>query len=177
MVSTVMLAACRTILDETTASFWTDAQVYAALADGQNEVIKEVLAVYKARYKLDPDTELPSELTSVGAYASGAITSSVEMIAVPAGFLWLVNAKWDHDNAGALVPCRIMTMDRGLFHYQGNTFLAATATDPIAYVGAEIAAGGHSINFLPDSTGTANYAMYFIQSPTDIAAGQNATYP
>ena len=172
-----MLAAMRTILDESSASFWTDAEAYAALADGQNEVIKELLGVYKSRYKIDPNTELPVELTSIEEYGNAAITASVEMIAAPTGFLWLMAAKWDHDNAGALVPCRILTVDRGFFHHQGNTFLAATATDPIAYVAPEVVAGGHSINFLPNSTGTANYEIYYIAAPTDIAAGTNAALP
>ena len=49
MTSTVMLAAMRTLLEEASASFWTDAECYAALADAQNEIIKELISVYKMK--------------------------------------------------------------------------------------------------------------------------------
>ena len=175
MTSTVMLAAMRTILDESSASFWTDAEAYAALADGQNEVIKEVLAVYKARRRADPNTELVEELRTLLTFESAGIAASFK--AIYTGFLYLVNANWDHDASGTEEPCRIVEMDRGQNHRESNTFLAATATDPIAYVAPEPAAGGQSINFRPVYSTTATYSLNYLKSPTDIAAGTNATLP
>ncbi len=170
-----MLRPTRTILDESSASFWTDAEIYAALADSQNEVISLFLMVYKLRRKVDPDLELPEELRTLLEYDSAGIAAS--FIAIPTGFLYLVNANWDHDATGGEKPCRIVDQDRSHNHREENTFLTASAADPIAYLGPEPIAGGQSINFRPVYSTGATYSLHYLASPDDIASGVNPTIP
>ena len=163
-----MLAAMRPILDESSASFWTDAEAYAALADGQNEVIKAFLGVYRAKRKVDPT--LPYELESLLNDNVGA----VDAVAVPSGFLELISATYDHDGTGGQVACYISNMQETQFNEE-NTFLTATANSPVAYVKSTTDAV--KINFLPALSGTPAYTYWCLVSPTDIASGQNATLP
>ena len=173
MVSTVMLAAMRTILDESSAGFWTDAECYAALADGQNEVIKELSSVYRARYKIDNSTEMSYELASLINDESSTTTTG--QVSVPTGFLWLIGAHYDHDGAIALVPCIVVSSDRGFPQNENNTFLQATTAEPHVYLAT--VSDTLKVNFIPAPSGTASYTFTFIKTPTDIASGQNAVLP
>ena len=172
MTSTVMLAALRTILDESSASFWTDAESYAALADAQNEVIKELLNVYRVKKKFDPT--LSYELESVLNEDTGTLAVDPTVLAVPTGFMELISATYDHDAGADEKPCYISSVP-DLAFTEENTFLAAAATNPRVYL--KTVSDALKLVFLPTASGSAPYTIHFIKSPTDIASGQNATLP
>lgn len=164
MTSTVMLAAVRTILDEASASFWTDAEVYAALADAQNEVIKKLLETYRQTGMIK------FELRSV--YFDD--TGTNDNISVPAGFLELIKATYDHNGTGGQEPCEILD-HRAVLEREDNSYTSATATEPVAYINST--GDALKIFFLPAKDGTPACTIYHISKPTDIASGQNATLP
>lgn len=175
-----MKSAVDTILDEVTgaSTFFTSTEIYAALTDGQNEVINKLLAIYRAKRGIDPATPLPPELASIStkAISSGA-SSAVQLYTGSfARFLELISAKWDHDNSGTKVTCKIITPAEAQFRGD-NTFLAATATDPIVWIAVDAAGGAPSIIFRPVYSTTGAYDIDFLDSPTDIAAGVNAELP
>lgn len=175
MTSAIMLAKVRTYLDESSASYWTDTEAYASLAHGQVACLDAVFTAYQQRLKADPELELPDELRTLITHDSAGIAAS--KINAPSGFMWLVNAKWDHDTSGEEEPCRVISMDRVFHHREDNTFTSATATDPIAYVAPEVSAGTQSINFLPIYSTTGTYSIYYLKYPTAIASGQEPTLP
>lgn len=164
MTSTVMLAAVRTILDEATASFWTDAEIYAALADGQNQVIEVLLTMYRQT------KDMKYELLSL----RNDNTGTSQTVAVPSGFLELLRATFDHDGTGGEEPCEILTHDEAL-RREDSTFTTATATEPIVYI--KSVSDAVTIIFLPTASGTPAFTIHFLKSPTDIASGQNPTLP
>lgn len=174
MTSTVMLAAVRTILDESSASFWTDNEIYAALADGQNEVINKLLSVYRAKRQIGPETLLPLELASISVRVVGFGAASA--VALPVGFLELIAAKWDHDNSGGKIPCRIITPSEAHF-MENNTYLVATSTDPVVWIAVDAGDGLPSIIFRPVYSTTGAYDIDYLDKPTDIASGVNAELP
>ncbi len=174
MTSTVMLAAIRTILDEASASFWTDAEVYAALADGQNEAIKELLNVYRVRKKVNPQAPLLYELEAVLNEDTGTLAVDPTVLTVPTGFMELISATYDHDNTGGENPCFISNLP-DLEFIEDITFLAASGTNPRIYM--KTVSDALKLIFLPTKTATAPYTIHYIKSPTDIASGQNATLP
>ena len=51
MTSAFLLARLRTLLDESSAGFWTDDECYRALADGQNEIVNIV-------FQKDPSNQI-----------------------------------------------------------------------------------------------------------------------
>ena len=170
MTSTVMLAAVRTILDEALASFWTDAEIYAALADGQNETIRALLAKYKEAKKANPSFILPYELKSVEFDDTG----TDDNVAVPVGMLELTRATYDHNGAGGEEPCEILSSEEVL-QREDNTFTTATSTESVVYI--KSASDALTIYFLPAKDGTPAYTIWHITKPSDIAAGTNAALP
>ena len=174
MTSTEMLARCRTILDESSASFWTDAEIYSALADGQNQVIDKLLTSYRIRRKTNPSAELPYELQALGVrlISSGAAS----FVTIPTGYLELVYANWDHDNSGTKEPCEIVTPVTKN-QRQDNSYTSATSTEPVVFMEVAASGGAVVINFLPVYSTTGVYDLQYLDKPTDIAAGVNAELP
>jgi len=164
MTSTVMLAAVRTIFDEASASFWTDAEVYAALADGQNQVIERLLSMYRQT------GQMKNELTFVLFDDVG----TDDNVAVPAGMLEFLRATYDHDGTGGEEPCEILTHDQVLKR-QDSTFTTATSTEPVAYI--KSATDALKIYFLPVKSGTPAFTIWHITKPADIASAVNPTLP
>ena len=170
MTSTVMLAAVRTILAESTAGFFTDAEIYTALADGQTEVIKYLIDIYRAKRRIDSKTPLFYELESI----LNDDTGTTQSVAVPSGFLELISATFDHNGTGGENPCNIVNMNVLPF-YENNTYLSATDVSPRVYI--KSISDVVTIVFLPTLSGTPAYTIHYLKSPTDIASGQNAVLP
>lgn len=164
MISTTMLAAMRTLVDEATASFWTDAEMYAALADGQNQIIERLLVKYRQTGVMN------NELTSV-LYDD---TGTDDNVAVPSGMLEFVRATYDHDGSGGEEPCEILNHSQVLDR-EDNSYTSATAAEPVAYIKSD--SDTLSIYFLPAKSGTPAYTIWHITKPADIANGVNATLP
>lgn len=165
----------RTILDESTASYWTDAECYAALADGQNEVIKELLNVYRLKRRIDPALPLPYELESVlndEDNSTGDVDPTV--ISVPTGFMALISATYDHDGTGGEKPCYIVDLPNIRFT-ENNALLTADGNNPRIFVRS--IGDTVKLEFLPANTANAPYVINFIKTPADIASGQNPTLP
>jgi hypothetical protein len=165
-----MLARVRTLLDEAAASYWTDAESYASLADGQNAAIDMLIGAYRAKKRVDPNTKLSYELEAV----LNDNTATDDTIAVPSGFMELVSATYDHNGSGGENPCIISDVRKAQLN-EDNTYLAADETSPVVYIKTT----GDTVNleFLPVKSGTPATSYWFIVSPTDIASGQNAVLP
>lgn len=176
MTSAQMKAAVDTALDEVTgtATFWTATEVYSALSDGQNEIINKLLAVYRAKRDIVPETPLPLELASIAVKLISSVAASY--ISLPTGFLELVAAKWDYNNGGTKYPCKILTPQLAQFQ-ENNTFLAGTATDPRVWVGVDNSGGSPSIIFRPTYSTTGVYDIDYLDKPTDMTAVINAELP
>lgn len=67
MTSAQLLARCRTLLDESSAGFFTDAEIYSALTDGQKEVANVLVTENKQRL---PETLRPLVTTASTSGAS-----------------------------------------------------------------------------------------------------------
>jgi len=175
MTTAEMLTRIRTFLDEASASFWSDTEIYSALADGQNEVISICLNFYRAKKEVNSRTELPQVLTALHTHV--ADTNLTGIVTAPADYLFLLGGYYS-DDTPTQSPKAFTVKDYGLnyFHDYYNTYLAPTANDPIAIV-ANTSGGVLSIYFIPAPTGgdTAQYAFEYLRKPTAIASGVNPT--
>jgi len=171
-----LLARLRTLLDEASASFWTDAEAYAALADGQNAVIALALGVYRAKKFATPNQDIPlSPLlqtlysTQTATVASGASTASLT-----GTVLELVWVKYNSAAGSPLYPARVR------FHSPASEFKAANS-----FLVATIASGEYYIRFanpvITFETASTNNAAAWIAGvltqPTDIGASQASVIP
>ena len=86
-ITTTIVARVRTLLDESTAGFFTTDEIYKALTDAQRETIAFVLSIYKAKLAVNPDEKLPEVLRVLQASTTGTGTQNL-----PTGFLQALNA-------------------------------------------------------------------------------------
>jgi len=168
MTSPNMLAKLRTLLDEASATFWSDTECYASLADGQREVINFALIFYNKNPEHIPEVLRPL-LTST----SSTIGSSGSSASLPASFIAPVSVKYSHTN-GTQVPTFIRSNGQGHFFKQANSLLQPVATTPFTYFCYFLAG---TIVFETAAATTSGYTLEYLALPTDIASGQNATIP
>ncbi len=127
-ITTTLVARIRTYLDEASAGFWTQDEIYKALTDGQREVISFVLAIYKQKIAVNPDEKLPEVLRSC-FYTTGGVGSGV----LPAGFLFPLSVYT------STVPVYIRPdgIQRGASKL--NTYLTSSSTQPFcSFSGTQI---------------------------------------
>jgi hypothetical protein len=75
-----------TCTDEIVGQFWTEAQRWAALTDGQTEYTANILTQYKAKTLVNPSEPLPEILRSL--YQKASLTISASAIPLPSTFLY-----------------------------------------------------------------------------------------
>ena len=75
MTTANLLARLRTLLDESSASYWTDTECYQALSDGQSAVTNIALSVYRAKKMMlaNEDVKLPYILNELYQERSGTL--------------------------------------------------------------------------------------------------------
>lgn len=169
MTRTEMLANARTLLDEASASFWTDTEIYTALANGQQEAANYFFNIYKKLREQNPLIALPQPLESLYLTTTGTTTTG--LVTNPTGFWHLILATYAY-NGGTSYNCRLQSLSPSLLFDIGNTYLTATATNPTVY---QVTAT--QFLFLPTASGTANYSVGYIKFPSAITAAVDPTLP
>ena len=166
MTTAQLLASCRSLLDESSPSFYQNSEIYSWLNDAQREVANTILALYKAKLEVDPKTELPEVLISLQSIITGSASSPV---AVPSDYLFLINMQLENT---INYPCFIKQEDKKLFFESGNTFLQPTTTNPQVVV--RNSGSGKELVFTPN-TGT--YAGTYLRIPPDISDAVDPILP
>lgn len=174
MTRTEMLARVRTLLDEASASFWTDTEVYSALADGQQEVANYFLNIYKIKAEQDLDTLIPQPLEVL--YTAETNTTATGLVSRPSDFWHLVSATFAYTGglSGTFYNCRIERFSASMFYNINNTYLSATTTNPIVY---DVFSTSQKFYFQPAVSGTGAYSISYIKIPTAISSSVDPTLP
>ena len=167
MTRTEMLANVRTSIDEATASFWTDTEIYLALTNGQQEAANYFLNIYKVKSKDDLSVPIPQPLEVLYKVASATTTTGI--VDKPSDYWHLLSASYAYTGGltGTFYNCRIERFSASMFFNINNTYLAATATSPIVY---DVYSTSHKFYFRPDTSGTGAYALNYLKTPTAITA-------
>ena len=169
MTRTDMLARVRTLLDEASASFWTDTEIYSALADGQQEVANYLVINYRKAKDLNPSAEIPPSL--VPLYNTSTSTTASGLINKPTGFWHLLYALYAY-SGGTSYNCRIQPLSPSLYFDLDNTYLTPSSIDPAIYQ-----APTSQLYFKPTPIGTATYTIGYIKLPDAISVSTDATLP
>lgn len=176
MTSANLLARLRTLLDEASASFWTDAEAYAALADGQNAVIALSLGVYRAKRMatLNQDVALSKVLQSIFATQTATVASGASTASLTGTVFELVYVTYNHSAASPQRPCRLRNYSPSSEWKAANSFLVATPASGEYY----IRFNNPALKFETASTdNAATWVAGALTQPTDIASGQNPVIP
>lgn len=158
MTSAEMLARVRTNLDEATASFWSDNEIYRALADGQREIISHIFIVWKQKVRVNPEEPLPEVLRSLISSDSGTTTKSL-----PNDFMSYLTV-YSATNA---VPIFVRENWRQNSWMRGNTYSTSTSAQPFCYFNAT------QIVF---ETAVA-WTMEYLKAPSDISGSTQPSLP
>lgn len=174
MTRTEMLARARTLLDEATAGYWTDTEIYSALADGQQSVANYFISIFKTQRLQDLTVNIPQPLESL--YAVDTNTTATGLVSKPADYWHLLAASYANTGGllGTFYPCRIYQLSHAMFSDINNAFFAAISTDPIVY---EVYSSGQKFYFLPAVSGTGAYALNYLKVPTAISSSVDPTLP
>lgn len=169
MTSANLLSRLRTLLDEASASYWTDTEAYAALADGQRELVSQFVNIYKFSGK----GFIPNVIRAITKNVSANITAPATSATLPTDYIQdsplSVRYSSTSTSVSSRKPCLVRSMD-GLYHKQGNAYLQGDATYPFCYI------DGTSINF-ETAPVAGSYDFNYLSMPADIASGQVMTLP
>ena len=164
MTSANMLARVRTLLDEASASYWTDAECYSALSDGQREVVNII-------YQRDRQSQI---LKTLWLELSDDNVSNQD-IAVPDDFKEFINATMSTTLGGTKYTCKIVDYNPAYLRDQENTYLVASARNPSVYIKSSTTLG-RLICFEPSSSDS-RYTIIYMTQPTEISASVQPLLP
>lgn len=162
MTSTSMLSAVRTLLNEASASYWTDAEIYVWLSSGQKEVLQGIIAMYMERKGKDPyvPSIIAKQITELNID-----TSSKTVADFPADFTYFIGAKYTPDGVDVeKAPLRVMPKTAENQIKMANTYLLPTNEQPIGYI------TGNSVELYPAPTTTSSLDLSYVKDTTDISA-------
>ena len=148
-----MLTHVRMLLDESSASFWGDSDIYLALTNGQKAV---------ASVLIQKKSPLADKLRKQATAAYGT-----DWLNVPSDYWSVISVTYRNLIIGNYVACRERTGD--IFVKQGNPYLAGSIEDPFFYV-----ANG-ALVFEPTTTTSSAYKMLYYKLPTDISGSTEPT--
>lgn len=158
-ISKALNAKVRVYLEESSNGFWTDdTEIYPALTDGQREIINYVLTVYKMKSGLNGIEQLPQILRDIQTNTTGTGTASL-----PADFLYPAAVTM----SGGIVRIR-HTISNPSFAKAYNTYLAATASQPVCYFSS-------SQIVFESGSGSIAWTLQYFKVPSDITSSVDPT--
>jgi hypothetical protein len=142
------------------SGFWSDTEIYAALTDGQREIINKWLSIYEAQMNVNPNAILPEVLEPL-ITINAALSVSGNTVALPAGFIFDLNA------VIGTAPLRKRQVERQMPFDQANSFLKASSTDDMYYIAGS--------NLYTENTASGTLTLKYLAAPPDITSSQNPT--
>lgn len=164
MLSTDMLARVRTLIDEASASYWQDSEIYSALSDGQTEAVNFIYGLYEAKKKADPNTILPDVLSPLTKSLSNSIVSSYT-ITIPTDLFKLIAIEITNGTNPKVAAYRRDFSVETIF-YQYNSLM--NGTNNVSYF-------SNAANYFFNQLLNGSYNIYYIENPPAISSGVNPT--
>ena len=146
MTTAEMLTHVRMLLDESSASFWGDSDIYLALTNGQKAIVS-YLANSKKHDLLRP-------LAKTTNYNYNQLT-------IPSDYFIFISCRVNGTT-------NVMLRTGDIYAKQANSYLAGSSVNPFMYP-----RGGYFVFEPTLSTGT--YDIQYYSVPADIALGVNPT--
>lgn len=174
MTQTEALARCRVLLDESSAGYWQDTDIYRSLDSGQSAVIQYCLTVEEQKKKIDPYYRHPvlAALINTDPTTATTVGSGEQEYNLPTGFLASYSAEYDSTGTGTAYGkvAQLLTYEEIKRRGQ-NSFNSATISNPYYYI------SGSKIGFFPQPSGTTSGSIIhkYYKQPAEVAALQTFT--
>lgn len=162
-----MIQRVRTVLDESSAGFFTDAEVYSALNDAQMDIVSTA-----AKYYADKRGEVPRVLKPLIYNAAGSIASPGYTVNLPSDYLIDVYAEYSLVSANALKPCRRFAFDDRIKFAQQNTLLKPDGVNEFGYY-----VSGVQFCFTINAAITSYYNIVYIKHPAKMDQYNECSLP
>lgn len=157
MTNVQMLAMGRSLLDESSAGFFTDPEIYASFTEGQKQVANVFLSIYQKTKKL-PEVFVPLVTSLVSS------ETTLDYEALPADFWIDIDLKY-----GTTVNTKQTAFKRDLTEQsfaQGNTYL----NDDFFYT-----IDGANLNFEASPGSDHYYTLTYLKKVTTIDGSTSPT--
>ena len=172
-ISKGLLAQVRTFIDENSANFWEDSEIYSALSDAQKEYASIVLTIYKEKLKIDKNLELPEVLRGLVTTEVDTIAAVSSTFTIPSDFMYDLSLKYNHQSTSSLKPCFKREIDKNYYFKQANSLLQADTTKEYYY-----SLNGTTFAFETEvSIGTGGYSLVYLAVPTAITSSVDPVLP
>lgn len=170
MIQSEAYLRLRVLLNETTAGFWTEPQLYQLLDSAQMLVAEMLLHRQTAMRKTEDRLYRIQALEPLLNDTTGNVTIGSDYIeySLPTGFWELDYAEYSSTNGTLYLCVRVSGLYEGIRRYY-NSFASATDTTPLVYI------RGSKVGFFPQpsASGTNKYRIVWYKRPTLISAGNS----
>jgi hypothetical protein len=151
--SDLLVARVRTYLDEITEGFFKDSEIFASLNDAQNEIVSQLLNVWKQKQIVNFDEPIPEVLSPVVVVAT-LTRASAKVYALPTNYLQYLSVA---DNSGVMVNIRRNSL--GKVAKATNTYLKAASGSDYCSIGSTV---------ITENTDSASLSLTYVKVPTTI---------
>jgi len=168
MIQSEALSRTRAILNETTAGFYSDTELYQFLDSGLNDVVSYAISqldIMRMQMRYKPSLILEPLLTTVSAANGESTTVDIQEYNLPSNYLYTDNCKYTSNDTTNPTPVAAVYVphSNGVW-YTKNSYLAYTIDDPAYYI------RDGKIGFfpIPSHGGAGCYYHYYYKKPTAI---------
>ena len=169
MTIAVAYLKLKSLLDESTAGYWTEAVLHYYLSSGQSQAIQMLLKIEETTRKTEGTFRHP-DLAPLINSADLALVSATVTYALPTGWLRTLSAEVKYTGAAQVWATEIPLAQLG--HLRNNTYSIPTVTDPVFYI------IGTTIGFFPvpdAGSGTVTGGHKYYKQPTEVTSSQEFT--
>jgi hypothetical protein len=152
-ISDLMLARARTFLDEAVAAFYTDDEIFLSMSDGQNELITQLMNIWKQKQFVNFEEPLPEVLAPVVVSATCS-RASANTYTLPSDYLQQIAVA-----APGGEPILVRRQGMGKVAQKANTYLKAATGSDYCAVGSSIVSEG---------TDHASVTLTYVKSPANM---------
>lgn len=156
-LSDALVVQVRIQLEETSAAYYTDAEVFSALTLGQQEIVGSLITMYKQRVAINPEEKLPRILRAL----VNSTTAATGTQNLPTGFLDYLAIYV----TGTYLPIRVRPDGYQKYFEKGNTYLASSSTQPFCSFTSSQIVLETSVEWIMD----------YIKTPSDMTTDVDPT--
>lgn len=167
MTQTEALSELRAMLNEATAGFYLDDELYKFLNSGQLEIVTLAYSKQLAMQKVDPgyQSDILRQLETVSTPVG--VSTPTDYTNLPSDFLFILSATIAIDSGELRSATRLNHSD--FIRKEENSFTKATISSPKYYI------LGTKLYFRPTYINEASVGFVYVKNPSTVSSSQDFT--
>jgi len=169
MTTASALQRLRAKLNEASAGFFSDADLYNFLDSGQLETITICKSKQDFMQKTDMSWYSVVIQSLIVPDTTVALTAGTAEYALPSDFLYTHSLMIDVDNTAVKYRATLVSFDEFLWR-EGNTFTRGTSAEPKYYIRSLVSAPKFGVSPTPSSS-SGTYLHHYYKVPATVTSG------